>query len=64
MLTVAMNPSNPDALAWYTYAYNGEGYYLEEAIELAKDLNQDLRLIGTDGSVIFYVYADGDYQVA
>lgn len=64
MYTVSMNPSNPDALAWYTFTYTGEEVTFDEARDLAEDLNQDLRLMGRDGSVRFYIHANGAYYAA
>ena len=61
--TIRMNPNTTMANDWYN-GYEGDGYTLEEARDLAGDLNNDLQLVDAAGLVKFHVKADGNYTAA
>lgn len=61
--TIRMNVNTAEANDWYV-GYDGTGYTLSEACELAVDLDNSLMLIDAAGFVRYFVSASGNYMAA
>lgn len=61
--TIRMNVNTAEANDWYV-GYEGDGYTLNEARDLAGDLDNDLQLVDEHGLVVYFVSASGSYMAA
>lgn len=58
-----MSPNTAAANDWLA-GYEGDGYTLNEARDLAGDIDNDLQLVDAAGFVKYFVSADGNYTSA